>query len=163
MAFGQSDGLAAKATEQETGRCIIIVTPDGERSMNTYLGACTGAKIDDLRAAASLLRGRRAATGVRLIVAAQATTVSVLGLLIGVPLGLVIGRAVWRVVAGDLGVGECAGEVVSLFGIEVVKAESLNFEATIAAKAPASVDVDVVQSALEQLAAEIQVDVTLVP
>jgi 3-isopropylmalate/(R)-2-methylmalate dehydratase large subunit len=34
-----------------------------------YLGACTGAKIDDLRAAASLLRGRRAATGVRLIVA----------------------------------------------------------------------------------------------
>ncbi len=34
-----------------------------------YLGACTGAKIDDLRAAASLLRGRRAAPGVRLIVA----------------------------------------------------------------------------------------------
>jgi 3-isopropylmalate/(R)-2-methylmalate dehydratase large subunit len=34
-----------------------------------YLGACTGAKIDDLRAAASLLRGRRAAQGVRLIVA----------------------------------------------------------------------------------------------
>ncbi|MEY4711695.1 MAG: hypothetical protein RIS88_1145 [Pseudomonadota bacterium] len=34
-----------------------------------YLGACTGAKIDDLRAAASLLRGRRAAAGVRLIVA----------------------------------------------------------------------------------------------
>ena len=34
-----------------------------------YLGACTGAKIDDLRAAASLLRGRRAASGVRLIVA----------------------------------------------------------------------------------------------
>lgn len=34
-----------------------------------YLGACTGAKIDDLRAAASLLRGRRAAHGVRLIVA----------------------------------------------------------------------------------------------
>ncbi|MFY8103036.1 MAG: 3-isopropylmalate dehydratase large subunit [Ramlibacter sp.] len=34
-----------------------------------YLGACTGAKIDDLRAAASVLRGRRAASGVRLIVA----------------------------------------------------------------------------------------------
>ncbi len=34
-----------------------------------YLGACTGAKIDDLRAAATLLRGRRAAAGVRLIVA----------------------------------------------------------------------------------------------
>jgi len=35
------------------------------------------------------------------------------------------------------------------------------FEATIAAKVPASVDVDAVQSALERLAAEIQVDVTL--
>jgi sulfite reductase (ferredoxin) len=33
---------------------------------------------------------------------------------------------------GDLGVGECAGEVVSLFGIEVVRAESQAFEAQIA-------------------------------
>jgi len=24
--------------EHETGRCVVIVTPDGERSMNTYLG-----------------------------------------------------------------------------------------------------------------------------
>ena len=30
---------------------------------------------------------------------------------------------------GDLGVGECAGEVVSLFGIEVVRAESQAFDA----------------------------------
>lgn len=30
--------LAARDTAQETGRCIIVVTPDGERSMNTYLG-----------------------------------------------------------------------------------------------------------------------------
>jgi 3-isopropylmalate/(R)-2-methylmalate dehydratase large subunit len=34
-----------------------------------YIGACTGAKLDDLRAAASLLRGQRAAPGVKLIVA----------------------------------------------------------------------------------------------
>ncbi len=33
---------------------------------------------------------------------------------------------------GDLGVGECAGEVISLFGIEVVKAESQSFEAQVA-------------------------------
>jgi sulfite reductase (ferredoxin) len=33
---------------------------------------------------------------------------------------------------GDLGVGECAGEVVSLFGIEVVKADSQAFDAQIA-------------------------------
>ncbi|MEX0599714.1 MAG: nitrite/sulfite reductase [Rhodothermales bacterium] len=32
----------------------------------------------------------------------------------------------------DLGVGECAGEVVSLFSIEVAKAESENFEAQVA-------------------------------
>ncbi len=30
---------------------------------------------------------------------------------------------------GDMGIGECAGEVVSLFGIEVVKAESQAFDA----------------------------------
>ena len=30
---------------------------------------------------------------------------------------------------GDLGIGECAGEVVSLFGIEVVRAESQSFDA----------------------------------
>jgi len=34
-----------------------------------YVGACTGAKIDDLRAAAAILRGRRVARGVRLLVA----------------------------------------------------------------------------------------------
>jgi sulfite reductase (ferredoxin) len=33
---------------------------------------------------------------------------------------------------GDLGVGECAGEVVSLFGIEVVRAEAEVFEAQVA-------------------------------
>jgi len=33
---------------------------------------------------------------------------------------------------GDLGVGECAGEVVSLFGIEVVRAESQAFDAQVA-------------------------------
>lgn len=30
--------LAPKDHAQETGRCIVVVTPDGERSMNTYLG-----------------------------------------------------------------------------------------------------------------------------
>jgi len=34
-----------------------------------YIGACTGAKLDDLRAAARVLRGHRVAAGVRLIVA----------------------------------------------------------------------------------------------
>ena len=30
--------LAPAGHKQETGRCIVLVTPDGERSMNTYLG-----------------------------------------------------------------------------------------------------------------------------
>ena len=30
--------LAPSTHEAETGRCIVLVTPDGERSMNTYLG-----------------------------------------------------------------------------------------------------------------------------
>ena len=34
-----------------------------------YIGACTGAKLDDLRAAASVLRGHRIASGTRLMVA----------------------------------------------------------------------------------------------
>jgi len=34
-----------------------------------YVGACTGAKLDDLRAVAAVLRGRRVAPGVRLMVA----------------------------------------------------------------------------------------------
>ncbi|MDR5759670.1 3-isopropylmalate dehydratase large subunit [Caballeronia sp. LZ035] len=34
-----------------------------------YIGACTGAKLDDLRAAAKVLAGQRAASGVRLMVA----------------------------------------------------------------------------------------------
>lgn len=34
-----------------------------------YVGACTGAKLDDLRAAASVLRGHRVAAGTRLMVA----------------------------------------------------------------------------------------------
>ncbi len=30
--------LAPATAQAETGRCIVLVTPDGERSMNTYLG-----------------------------------------------------------------------------------------------------------------------------
>ncbi|PXW26365.1 3-isopropylmalate dehydratase large subunit [Paraburkholderia caballeronis] len=42
---------------------------DGVRVQVAYIGACTGAKLDDLRAAASVLRGRRVADGVQLVVA----------------------------------------------------------------------------------------------
>ncbi|MCX7168399.1 MAG: 3-isopropylmalate dehydratase large subunit [Rhodocyclales bacterium] len=41
----------------------------GTRVDVAYIGACTGAKLDDLRAAAMVLRGKRVAAGVRLMVA----------------------------------------------------------------------------------------------
>ncbi|MGU3541315.1 adenosine kinase, partial [Methylobacterium sp. A54F] len=31
-----------------TARCFILVTPDGERTMNTYLGACQGLSPADV-------------------------------------------------------------------------------------------------------------------
>jgi len=40
--------LAPKSEEAETGRCIVIVTPDGERSMNTYLGVTEFLSPDDI-------------------------------------------------------------------------------------------------------------------
>jgi 3-isopropylmalate/(R)-2-methylmalate dehydratase large subunit len=41
----------------------------GTRIDIAYIGACTGAKLDDLRAAAQVLQGRRVAAGVRLMLA----------------------------------------------------------------------------------------------
>ncbi|WP_050527763.1 adenosine kinase [Pseudorhodobacter aquimaris] len=46
--------LAPKGEAEETGRCIILVTPDGERSMNTYLGVTeflTPSDIDEVQMA----------------------------------------------------------------------------------------------------------------
>ncbi len=42
---------------------------EGTRIDIAYIGACTGAKLEDLRAAARVLAGRKIATGVRLLVA----------------------------------------------------------------------------------------------
>lgn len=40
--------LADRRHEHETGRCIVLVTPDGERSMNTYLGVTEHLSPDDI-------------------------------------------------------------------------------------------------------------------
>jgi len=34
--------------DKTTARCLILVTPDGQRTMNTYLGACTTLGPDDI-------------------------------------------------------------------------------------------------------------------
>ena len=41
-------GMAPATEEAETGRCIVLVTPDGERSMNTYLGVTETLSPDDI-------------------------------------------------------------------------------------------------------------------
>ncbi len=40
--------LAASDHPAETGRCMVLVTPDGERSMNTYLGVSEFLSPDDI-------------------------------------------------------------------------------------------------------------------
>lgn len=47
----------------------VVGRYQGTRVDVAYIGACTGAKLDDLRAAAEVLRGQRVASGVRLMVA----------------------------------------------------------------------------------------------
>ena len=48
--FRSPDGLAAGSTVP-TGRCIIAVTPDAQRTMNTFLGISTLLSFDDVDAA----------------------------------------------------------------------------------------------------------------
>lgn len=40
--------LAPKSEDHETGRCIVLVSPDGERSMSTYLGVSEQLGPDDI-------------------------------------------------------------------------------------------------------------------
>ena len=49
-ASGVSYTTAASTGGAPTGRCLIVVTPDGDRTMNTYLGACQELSEADLDA-----------------------------------------------------------------------------------------------------------------
>lgn len=40
--------FAKQSSSSETGRCVIFVTPDGERSLNTYLGVSENLNVDDI-------------------------------------------------------------------------------------------------------------------
>ena len=50
-AQGVSFDSQASTEGPATARSFILVTPDGERTMNTYLGACVNLTIDDIDAA----------------------------------------------------------------------------------------------------------------
>jgi sugar/nucleoside kinase (ribokinase family) len=47
-ATGVSFETASATTGPATARCLILVTPDAQRTMNTYLGACTGLGPNDI-------------------------------------------------------------------------------------------------------------------
>ncbi len=49
-AAGVDFTTAASVGTTPTGRCLIVVTPDGDRTMNTYLGACQELSEADLDA-----------------------------------------------------------------------------------------------------------------
>ncbi|HSI01422.1 MAG TPA: adenosine kinase, partial [Reyranella sp.] len=46
--IGVSFDTPAATTGPATARCLILVTPDAQRTMNTYLGACTGLGPNDI-------------------------------------------------------------------------------------------------------------------
>ncbi|HWU74197.1 MAG TPA: adenosine kinase [Sphingomonas sp.] len=47
-AIGVAFDTPATTTGPATARCLVLVTPDAERTMNTFLGACTGLDEDDI-------------------------------------------------------------------------------------------------------------------
>ncbi|HEV7440130.1 MAG TPA: adenosine kinase, partial [Methylobacterium sp.] len=47
-ATGVQFGVAPASEGPATARCFVLVTPDGERTMNTYLGACQGLSPADV-------------------------------------------------------------------------------------------------------------------
>jgi 3-isopropylmalate/(R)-2-methylmalate dehydratase large subunit len=80
--YGDADAVCAKTLEYQAAtleplvakpHTVENVVPVGEakgiRINQAYIGACTGAKFEDLAMAARVLHGRRIAPGVRLIIA----------------------------------------------------------------------------------------------
>jgi sugar/nucleoside kinase (ribokinase family) len=53
------DVALADGDSDPTGRCLINVTPDAERTMCTYLGAARGLRIPDMRASDAALRAAK--------------------------------------------------------------------------------------------------------
>jgi sugar/nucleoside kinase (ribokinase family) len=47
-AIGVDFATPATTTGPATARCLVLVTPDAERTMNTFLGACTGLDESDI-------------------------------------------------------------------------------------------------------------------
>lgn len=66
--FDASELAPQLAAPHSPARNVALQSHRDTRIDVAYIGACTGAKIDDLRFAAQVLRGRRVADGVKLLV-----------------------------------------------------------------------------------------------
>jgi 3-isopropylmalate/(R)-2-methylmalate dehydratase large subunit len=94
----------------------------GARIDQAYIGACVGAKLSDLRMAASVLRGRKIAPGVRLLVAPASSRVTAAAAKDGTLEALVEAGAI--VLAS--GCGACAGLGAGLLAAGEVCISSTN-------------------------------------
>jgi 3-isopropylmalate/(R)-2-methylmalate dehydratase large subunit len=79
--------------------------PRGTRIDQAYIGACTGAKLSDLRMAAAVLKGRKVAAGTRLLVAPASTAMTALAAAEGTLATLTEAGAILL----PTGCGACAG------------------------------------------------------
>lgn len=82
-----------------------VVEQEGVRIHQAYIGACTGAKYSDLKAAAEVLRGQRIAPGVRLLVAPASVRVLKRAMEDGIATQLLEAGAMFL----PSGCGACAG------------------------------------------------------
>lgn len=94
----------------------------GVRIDQAYIGACVGAKIDDLRMAATVLAGRKVAAGVRLLIAPASSTTTTTASQDGTLATLLEAGAILL----PSGCGACAGMGAGLLADEEVCISSTN-------------------------------------
>ncbi len=78
---------------------------EGQKIDQAYIGACTGAKLEDLRMAARVLRGRKVAPGARLLIAPASTKATAAAAADGTLAALTEAGAILM----PTGCGACAG------------------------------------------------------
>jgi len=76
VSFDAGDLVPQVAAPHSPANAGDVAGHAGTAVNQAYIGACTGAKLDDLRMAARVLEGRRVAPGVRLLVAPASTRIT---------------------------------------------------------------------------------------
>jgi 3-isopropylmalate/(R)-2-methylmalate dehydratase large subunit len=76
IAFSASELSPQVAAPHSPANSDAVEAVAGQRIDQAYIGACVGAKLEDLRMAAQVLAGRRVAPGVRLLVAPASSAIA---------------------------------------------------------------------------------------